>query len=224
MISPNDSNLIYASVFLLGILFFLVDIFGHLVLLRNKHSASWIDLFFDNSKHDLFTQLVFIMLLLAGASLLSKLNWKNIRMNNLLKHQNLMLKLIRDIGNLANKDNPVESFLEEVSRMIVHNYPISRGWIARFRNAEKIGQVFHQGYGDDFGQMETLLLEGKWPSCVRAASQTPGFRITKNPKIECPDCPLAAKYRGEACLIIRLHHQGVIMGLMSFAVPQIGHG
>ena len=73
--------------------------------------------------------------------------------------------------------------------------------------------------GDDFEAMRAQLARGQFTDHMRIALTSDEILVVRAPKVESPDCPLAARAAGCAALVHRLAFGGKVFGLLVVSLP-----
>jgi len=137
-----------------------------------------------------------------------------------LEHLNLVLRTIRNVNQLINREKDPDKLIQGVCDCLTSNPGFYSVWIALFDESGKFVTTAKAGLGRYFPPLLKLLRSGKLPKCGQKAMKKPGIVMTKNPLKSCKDCPLAVKFDGKSGMTIRLEYGEKVYGILnvSFSV------
>jgi PAS domain S-box-containing protein len=141
-----------------------------------------------------------------------------------LHHLNLVLRAIREVNQLIVKERDRDALIHKTCEILIKTRGYYNVWIALMDEEGTYITSAEAGLGKDFAPMKKLLKEGQWPACAKKALSKKELVITEEPKTECMDCPLSAKYAGRGAYTICLAHNGRNYGILSVSVPELSIG
>jgi len=136
-----------------------------------------------------------------------------------LKKVNSILKAIRNVSQLITKENNKSKLIEGVCQIFTEESGYYNAWIALTDGKGKPEKYCESKVGKSFNTLIKLAKEGNYLNCWKEAMSSTEIIIRKDPKKECPDCPLSNNYGGRREATVRLEYNGKIYGILSASLP-----
>ncbi|NOZ08422.1 MAG: response regulator [FCB group bacterium] len=137
-----------------------------------------------------------------------------------IAHLNSVLKAIRNINQLITHEKNPKHLIRRACEMMVDSRGYGSSWIILLNNEGEYVDSAETGVGKQFQTLVERYKKLDIPVCCKTAKRTEGVIVMDNIESDCPDCPLAVKYKNGKCLQARLSHQDRIYGFMSVGVSQ----
>ena len=136
-------------------------------------------------------------------------------------HLKNVLLGIRDTSRLIAKETDPEQLIREICASLVHTRGYFNAWIALMDEAnEFVKTAAASGFNGGFDIMEPALHKGDFPLCMRRSLDKDALSVTRNPSLDCPDCPLSSEYESRSGLSRRLSYGNKVFGIISVSVPK----
>jgi PAS domain S-box-containing protein len=136
------------------------------------------------------------------------------------EHLRNILLVIRNANQLIVRETDPKTLVKKVCSELTKTRGYLNAWIALMDEAETCASVTaSSGFNGGFNSMKTNLHEGIFPSCMKKAFAENQLVVTKNPLVDCPDCPLSIEYANRAGMSCRLFYSEKTYGVLSVSVP-----
>ncbi len=150
---------------------------------------------------------------------LSRVEAERRRMEEGMRHLNLVLRAIRSVNQLITRERDPGRLLKGACSTLTETRGYHNAWIALFDDDGRLLDWAESGLGRDFLPLVELLKQGELPRGIRTALGRPGVVAIQDPISACRDCPLSQKYGGRGAMTARLDHGGRVYGLTAVSVP-----
>jgi diguanylate cyclase (GGDEF)-like protein/PAS domain S-box-containing protein len=146
--------------------------------------------------------------------------YKQKKIEERLEHLNQVLRAIRAINQLINRETNKKALLEGICSILFENR-YKGAWIALAdEHDQNLFTDFCQaGIGKPFALLEKKLRRGDVTHCVRLALENSGVSIVDNPTRICGDCPLSSRYKDTKILTAHLEYAEKTYGIITVALP-----
>jgi len=141
------------------------------------------------------------------------------RIEERMRHLNLVLRAIRSVNQLITREKDRDRLLKGACSTLTETRGYYNAWIALFDDNGRLLNWAESGLGRDFLPLVELLKKGEMPRCVQTTLGRAGVVAIQDPVSACRDCPLSQKYGGRGAMTARLEHGGKVYGLMAVHVP-----
>ncbi|MBM9520610.1 PAS domain S-box protein [Desulforhopalus vacuolatus] len=219
--AQQDITTIYAGAILIGILFIGLDgMIGYIFQPMNeKNIWHWIVL--DVNPHSVFMRFCYIIIMIFGAAILSRMVQNKTILNERLVHLNRVLHGIRDVNKLIIKENDKSRLLREVCRIFIEARGYHRVWIGNIKEGKLAAPYYHAGFDLKFSEFETYIESGTVPFCIEKIIAANKLYMMHMPCNKCKGCPLARSEEEAAMMAVPLAHSGMLFGYICVVVPSL---
>jgi signal transduction histidine kinase/ActR/RegA family two-component response regulator len=218
--AQRDTHTVYATAFLMGLFLWFVDAVFSYFFFNPQSKLFWEMALLDIEPHETFMRILYVLVLLIGAMIISRLVQRRALLSERLDHLNRVLAGIRNVNQLITHEKDPDQLLSRSCGLLVETRGFYNAWIARVDKTLPTGQYFEAGFQGGFEPMARLLRSGELPHCARRAIQSGQVQVVHDPFIQCPECPLSQEYFGRSGLTTRLAHQGKVYGWLSVSLPR----
>jgi len=143
------------------------------------------------------------------------------QINERLDHINRVLLAIRNVNQLIVQESDPSRLIDLACENLTETMGYFCAWIALLENDDTAGpKMAASGLSGGFEAIRERIIDGEYPPCMRRALDLDETVVVKNPKLDCPDCPLSSEYAGRAGFIRRLSFGGKTYGILSVSVPE----
>ena len=134
-----------------------------------------------------------------------------------IKHLNSLLNAIRIINKLIIKKKKISELLQKTCDALTKTLDYNTVWIGLI-DSEKFSTVKSSGFGSKTSDLNKLLLEKKYPYCIKKAfsSDEDFFMIDNNDK-NCRKCSLKTCKNKETA-IIKIKHDNKLYGFLTISL------
>ncbi|MDX9720184.1 MAG: PAS domain S-box protein [Myxococcota bacterium] len=133
---------------------------------------------------------------------------------------NAILRALRNVSKLIHREQDAERLIQGACQELTANLSYHRVWIALFeRDGARVRAVESSSRDSDFRALQTRILNGAIPECLRRALAAERAQVVREPAKECLDCPLSELYVGRAGLARALRFDGLLYGVIVASVP-----
>ncbi|MBW1695744.1 MAG: PAS domain S-box protein [Deltaproteobacteria bacterium] len=137
-----------------------------------------------------------------------------------LEHLNLVLRTVRRVSQLLNKERDLQKLIQGICDILVANRGYHNAWIALLDESGKFTASAEAGVGEKYTSMVQSLTRGDLTDCIRKALSQPGVVITRDPPSACRNCPLSEAYSGRGAITVRLEYDQHIYGILTISIPK----
>jgi PAS domain S-box-containing protein len=213
--AQSDTDVIYGTAILLGILFWIADAVIEFAVFNPVGTTLWGMVFLDVPADTMLTRLLFLATILAGAIMLAQAARKKALLQERVEHLNRVLNAIRQVNHLVTNEKDTGRLLQGACNKLVETRGYYNAWIALFDHEGQFVSAAQAGLDETFALMAANLKHGKFTARCRTALQQPDVTVTLHPAVDCEDCPLRSAYPNRASLAVRLEHDSHVYGLLS---------
>lgn len=136
-------------------------------------------------------------------------------------HINFVLHALRKIHRLIiaekNRDRLIQGICDNLAGTSIYH---SVWMVLLDRTGKSMKSAAESGLGEKFQPLRTHLEKNHMVPCAQKALAQPGVILTKNPRDDCGDCPLAEHYGANAAMTVRMKHKNRIYGVLTVAVSE----
>ncbi len=216
--AEQDVTAIYAGAFLVGFsIWFLDSLCEYLFFYSGE--GFWDLLALEVGPHTVFMRVLYMLVPLFSAVLISSLVRHRALLFDRIRHINRILSAIRDVNQLITHEKDYPVLLNEACRLLVQRGGFKSAWIVLQEN-EVPTEYYHSGFGESFQPMAQLLQEGSLPFCGWNVLENGGVYVVEDPLRQCPACPLAQCNNNYSSLTTRLEHRERVYGWVSVCIPR----
>ncbi len=140
------------------------------------------------------------------------------KMEERIKHLNLVLRAIRNVNRLITKEKDREKLLKGACDNLIETRGYYNAWIALLDESGKLVAHAESGLGESFMPMVKCLKHGQLPACGQRALKQSEAVVIEDPVSTCTDCPLSSNSAGRSAATVRLEYGGKVYGLLSVSV------
>ncbi|MFP4013750.1 MAG: PAS domain S-box protein [Chitinispirillaceae bacterium] len=134
-----------------------------------------------------------------------------------LKHQNRVLRAVRDVNRLILRENERSRLMNGICAILAQVPECGNAFIVLLQDG-KPAEYYYCGFEDEFASMADALKGDTLPKCMQKELNQEKT-VVCNGK-ECPDCPLVYSYAGHSGCISRLQCEGETYGWIGISVPE----
>ncbi len=136
-------------------------------------------------------------------------------------HLNRTLKAIRNINQLITRETDKQKLIQQACEIFTSEQSYVAAWISLFdeEGNQKNINAFSGFKQEQIELMKKDLRKGKWPACVRQASETSEIVRTKYNENTCYGCPLIGKHPTSYGLSKMLIYQEKKFGFIMVLTP-----
>ncbi|MEW6261903.1 MAG: PAS domain S-box protein [Thermodesulfobacteriota bacterium] len=135
------------------------------------------------------------------------------------KHLTALIRAIRKVNQLITKEKDRDRLILGACENLVATRGFNGAWISLLDSSGKSVYSAQSGLGENFRPLQELLERGQPPQCVSQALAQNEVVITTDTSHDCPNCPLASSYQGNASFCVKLEHGGKVYGILTASVP-----
>lgn len=136
-----------------------------------------------------------------------------------LNHLNAVLKSIRGINRLINKQKDKNRLIQGICAHLIETRGYGNVWIALLEKRGCLATVTEAGISDQGRPMAETLEHEELNAWGRNVLETPGVIVSRHASPR-TDCPLLENYGEKAIMTARLEHGGSVYGLISVSLPE----
>lgn len=125
---------------------------------------------------------------------------------------------LRTITNTLQADGEMETTLERICTVITSENGYRDMRIVLFDNAGEITRIYQSGLDEQMHSFISYVKAGKRTSCLQKALESPGSPVICAPDRVCLPCPLFSGHLGYHTLTMRLEHNGICLGIISYTL------
>jgi len=146
-----------------------------------------------------------------------KAKYKTNQAEKRLEQLNLILRAIRNINQLINREHDRKKLLDGICSILVKNR-YTGAWIATTGEDGNFTHFAYEGVGKKFPLLIERLKKGDYTYCTKRALETFGVTVVEDPLKTCSDCPLVRSYKKIKILNTRLEHAGRVYGVINVSL------
>ncbi|ACF13157.1 multi-sensor hybrid histidine kinase [Chloroherpeton thalassium ATCC 35110] len=134
-----------------------------------------------------------------------------------LERLNAILKAIRHVGHLVNREKDAHKLLQQAVDILIETRKYEAVWIALLQEA-KINAIFHASKGKNYGTFFEKL-QGKSPLfCTLEALRHENAISICHHNTACKTCPLFSDFPSGAAIAAKIFHNDVLYGALTVYV------
>ncbi len=137
------------------------------------------------------------------------------------RHLNAVLRAVCNVNQCISEEDDPERLIQGVCENLAGTPGYGCAWIALVDENGGVTATAGSGFDGAFAALAERLRGGQWPRCAREALAAPGVFVTREPAVDCGDCPLVAVDAGRAGLSARLEYQARVYGVLAVSVPAL---
>lgn len=135
------------------------------------------------------------------------------------EHLNAVLKSIRGINRLINKQKDKRRLIQGICAHLIETRGYGNVWVALLEKRGNLATVTEAGINEQGRPMAETLEHEELNEWGRNVLKTPGVIVSKHASPR-TDCPLLDNYSEKAIMTARLEHGGTVYGLISVSLPE----
>lgn len=140
--------------------------------------------------------------------------------NERIEHLNQVLLGIRNVNQLIVSEEDPHRLISRACANLTETMGYLNAWIALIQEGDSgVTLTASSGFDDQFPLICERLKNGDFPFCMRNALTSDTTILIQNPVLQCPSCPLSARYGGRAGFSRRLVFGGKLYGVIAVSVP-----
>jgi signal transduction histidine kinase/DNA-binding response OmpR family regulator len=136
-----------------------------------------------------------------------------------IKHLNQMLKAIRHVDQLIERERDPAVLIHRVCELLVETRGYGAIWIALGDLGAAPTALAQNGLGDALADVAAQLAKGAWPQCCEIAAAAPSGLALFNPEEACHACPLRRAERPEFEVTVAIRHDNAHFGILKAFLP-----
>ncbi|MCP3873357.1 MAG: GHKL domain-containing protein [Desulfobacteraceae bacterium] len=137
-----------------------------------------------------------------------------------IKHLNLVLRALRNIGRLIVTQNNKQKLINGICNILVEKRGYYNAWIGLLDEDKNVGLVAQSGFNSHFDKMRSKLKERQFTRCIRKTLESEDVFSVTDPVKECTECLFSKKYSGRGAMAVRLTHEEKNYGFMVLSIPE----
>jgi PAS domain S-box-containing protein len=135
------------------------------------------------------------------------------------EHLNAVLKSIRGINRLINKQKDKRRLIQGICAHLIETRGYGNVWVALLEKRGNLATVTEAGINEQGRPMAETLEHEELNEWGRNVLKTPGVIVSRHTSPR-SDCPLLDNYSEKAIMTARLEHGGTVYGLISVSLPE----
>ena len=220
-IAQQDTHIIYAGALLMGLFLWATEAWFHYQFVNDTGQTFWDIAVFNMGAHDTFMRVSYIFLAFSGAAALIPLVRRRARLQRRFDHQNKVLKAIRNVNKLITQEKEPGKLIQGACDCLIATRGYENAWIVLLDNSRTYLTHAQAGMTNESATVLKQLCSGRLTARCRRALESSEIVITKDPRNECTDCPLAQSTPPtHACMTLQLRHQDTLYGLIAVILPR----
>ncbi len=141
------------------------------------------------------------------------------RSRDALEHLNAVLKSIRGINRLINKQKNKRRLVQGICAHLIETRGYGNVWVALLEKHGNLATVTEAGINEQGRPMAETLEHEELNEWGRNVLKTPGVIVSRHASPR-SDCPLLDNFSEKAIMTTRLEHGGTVYGLISVSLPE----
>lgn len=137
-----------------------------------------------------------------------------------LDHLNRVLAAIRKVNRLIALEKDQDRLLTETCRTLVETRGYLNASLAIVGPDGRIEAFYKAGFEGAVAPEVERLRTAPCSRCPLTSLNIGGVVRVFNPRIDCPECPIAREYCGDAAFSFRLERGGQVFGWLSVSIPE----
>jgi signal transduction histidine kinase/ligand-binding sensor protein/ActR/RegA family two-component response regulator len=139
----------------------------------------------------------------------------------ILSHQNLVLKAIRNVNQLITHEKNRDTLIQKACQILIETRGYHNAWIVLMDSQGNYLTSSEAGLDEAFDSLERLLRQDQLTTCGKNILENKELQVIENPLDTCPDCPLSGSYADRGAYTIALAYNGQVFGLLSVSLPKV---
>jgi PAS domain S-box-containing protein len=135
------------------------------------------------------------------------------------EHLNAVLKSIRGINRLINKQKDKRRLVQGICAHLIETRGYGNVWVALLEKRGNLATVTEAGINEQGRPMAETLEHEELNEWGRNVLKTPGVIVSRHTSPR-RDCPLLDNFSEKAIMTTRLEHGGTVYGLLSVSLPE----
>ncbi len=135
------------------------------------------------------------------------------------EHLNAVLKSIRGINRLINKQKDKRRLIQGICAHLIETRGYGNVWVALLEKRGNLATVTEAGINEQGRPMAETLEHEELNEWGRNVLKTPGVIVSRHTSPR-TDCPLLDNFSEKAIMTTRLEHDGIVYGLISVSLPE----
>jgi len=136
-----------------------------------------------------------------------------------IKHLNLVLMSLRDIGRLLVTQNDKQELINGICSILVKKRGYYNAWIGLLDADNNVQMIAESGFASHFDKMRDKLKNREFTRCIEKTLESEDVFCVADPVKECSDCMLSKNYSGRASMAVRITHEDKNYGFMVLSIP-----
>jgi PAS domain-containing protein len=218
-IAQQDTHLIYAGALVLGLFLWAIEAWFHYQFINTAGRTFWDIAVLNMGAHDAFMRFSYIFLAFFGATALIPLVRRRAHLQQRFDHQNKVLKAIRNVNKLITREKNPDTLLKGTCDALVATRGYEHAWIVLLDSSRNYQGHAQAGMPKESAKLLEQLYRRRQTVRCRGALASSEIVITRDPRSECTDCPLAHSTHTHGCMTLQLGHQDTQYGLITVVLP-----
>lgn len=135
-----------------------------------------------------------------------------------IEHINTVLRAIRDVNQLINRESDPARLLQGICESLVKNRSYHYAWIALVDQSGKPTTAAQAGLDIAFQSLLEQLRHGQLTDCMKMALRQPDGLVVEKPS-QCTECPCTQVYQDSSAMAVRLAHGDRVYGTLTVSIP-----